>query len=570
VPFYMVMDILRVEQQSSTYSHIIVTTKVSESNNTMKIPPEEPLGGAEPLRQSSTISSEDSQVKSGDVCTVATVRERMLDMFPVDEDELDWLLQGYATYSKSQDRSMMPLSAIVESGNCLIVCDEHIESLHRIEQELVPESSTILQQALNSAFVVSSGEDDDIKEWKFLEAIMSLVGRRGSRCLLDTLYNVVGATQETPQVEASSLIDLVYRLVQASQNLKDGEARSRRSPPKTLVESLTERAKGGIISRAAWIDWVQAIAPQAYQALSTFCHFALFRPSHPFRRNCQPLALPYLEQECAIFQDPCDPISVSLGLLSSNLGGRWKRLFSNDFDGCSFSTFQKSLLGYQGSTLILTQTMKGDIFGFYTACPWKTGNTWFGQEDESFIFGIKPTLQFFYAEGSKPYNMYLNNSTTTRSDILKGLGVGGIAASTPRIHITTTLEQCKAGANDSAYTCGPLLSDGDVFFDMDILEVWTVSSSEEKFVQNVQKGHAQEQIREGRRIQAAQVDRKQFLDDFQTGAYGSSLFKHREESRGKHSFCAHDDGVRGYYVEDHPPTPKEGGTQTITTSEAAS
>jgi hypothetical protein len=351
----------------------------------------------------------------------------------------------------------------------------------------------------------------------------------------------------------------VYRLVQASQTLKDGQARSRQSPPNALVESLAEHAKGCIISRAACLDWVQAIAPQAYQALSTFCHFALFRPSHLFRPTCPPLALPHLEQECAIAQDACDPISLSLGLLSSNSGGRWKRLFSGEFDGCSFATFQKSLLGYQGSTLILTQTTKGDVFGFYTACPWKTGNAWFGQEDESFIFGIKPTLRFYNKEeGGKPYNMYLNNPTTTRPAILKGLGVGGINEATPRIHVTTTLEQCKARAIDSIYTCGPLLSDGDVFFDMDILEVWNVSSSDENFVRNVQKGHAQDQIRERRRVHLAQVDSKQFLDDFQTGSYGNSVFKHREDSRGSHSFCADDDNARAYYVEDCPQMPKAG------------
>jgi hypothetical protein len=35
---------------------------------------------------------------------------------------------------------MMPLSALAESGYSLIEGDEHIESLRRIEQELVTES----------------------------------------------------------------------------------------------------------------------------------------------------------------------------------------------------------------------------------------------------------------------------------------------------------------------------------------------------------------------------------------------------------------------------------------------
>ena len=140
------------------------------------------------------------------------------------------------------------------------------------------------------------------------------------------------------------------------------------------------------------------------------------------------------------------------------------------------------------------------------------------------------------------------------------MAVGGISESTPRLHITTSLEQCKAGAIDSVYTSGPLLSNGDVYFDIDALEAWAVSPSEEHHVKSLQLGQVHATRREEARIKAAQVDRKQFLEDFQSGQFVNSLYQHREQARGRHSFCADDEEGRGYYIDEKTPTPKRDNT----------
>jgi hypothetical protein len=109
---------------------------------------------------------------------------------------------------------------------------------------------------------------------------------------------------------------------------------------------------------------------------------------------------------------------------------------------------------------------------------------------------------------------------------------------------------------DGVYASGPLLSNDEVFFDLDVIEIWAVNASEEEYTKSLQAGTAQSDIREGNRIKMAQVDRKQFLEDFQSGQYSNTLYAHRDQARGRHDFHADENG-RGYFLEDYPPTPKE-------------
>jgi hypothetical protein len=172
----------------------------------------------------------------------------------------------------------------------------------------------------------------------------------------------------------------------------------------------------------------------------------------------------------------------------------------------------------------------------------------------------------FYFVGGKHFNMYLNNPVSPRPGDLTGLAIGGINEKTPRLHITTTLEQCKATSMDGVYGCGPLLSNGELFFDIDVIEVWAVNATEEQYVKSVQAGKAKAEIREGNRIKAAQVDRKQFLEDFQSGIIENPLFLHRDQARGRHSFCADDEG-RGYFIDQKAPSKRELEKQESSTSD---
>lgn len=491
------------------------------------------------------------------------LREAMLDTFPLSGDELDLLLNCYPNFQPGTTTFCTLVAVEGKNGsdddetNARMNASIRMERLAYAEATFLPESPLLLQQAYENAFVVGSGHDDD-NTFKYLEAMSSLIGRRSPKNLIQTIYQVVSSdSAATPTPEG--LVGLVYRLILAAHFLQSGRPKYMRPCPPAWIDSLSQRASSSSsngVSEVEWTSWVNAVIPQVHQALSTFAHCALFGPRHPFRPSNPPLRFPLTDQECALWSDSFQTAPSSIALLSPQLGGKWIREYSSDFDGFSFSTFQQALLGYLGPTVILAQTTAGDSFGFYSSEPWKESRHWFGQEADSFLFGLKPSLQFYGPTGQGKHSMYLHNPVVHSPGHLYGLCIGGVADTSPRLHITPTFELCKAQSLDKAFEVGPLLSDHELYFDVDVIEIWAVNVSEEKYSEAVEKGKAQQEYREGMRIKSAKVDKRQFLEDFQEGIFGTSLFEHRRQCRGRHSFVADDEDGMGYYVENKPHTPK--------------
>jgi hypothetical protein len=544
---------------------------------------------------------------------------RMLDHFPLNEEELKHILEGYSNYVLqtkssfvSEDELFLPTFGSIFSSQLLVSSlsqeeqettetqdgtsnctsssnnngngsDKVKEQLHWAEQEFLPEAGSILQQAISNVFLIGSGNDDSLV-YQYLEAIVTLLGRRGSPALLSLLYQVAErgldnrrsniAVETVPAAE--ELVDLVYRCILALSFIKYQQPSVRRRYPQAWVNSLMQKApetlsEGGSgrrrITMPVWKEWVRSVAPEVDKALSTFCHYAIFGPRYPFRSTNTPLMLPRVlldntapSMASALWTFPYQGVPASMGILSPNLGGPWVRLYSSDLDGCSFRAMQEALLTYHGTTVILIQTTAGDSFGFYSNCPWKESKRWFGQYEanESFLFGLKPSLQYYGPsnDGGKPYYMFLHNPVYANPTDLNGLAIGGINDKTPRLQITTNFENCKAGNMDIVYESGPLLSNGELFFDIDVVEVFAVNCDVERFERALREGRAHAAVREGARLRAAQVDRKQFLEDFQSGQYMNRAFGHREQVRGRHSFVAHDDESSGYFIESKLPTPR--------------
>ncbi len=478
-------------------------------------------------------------------------RDSLLDMFPLSEEELDRCLKCYAKWTADTTFDTL----LQESFMSNEVSGIHMERMRYAEATFLPESSRLLRQAYEDAYVVGNYEDDD-KVCKFLEAVCSLIGRRSARNLLQTIYRVAGPEDASPPRTSEDLAGLVYRFILGAHFLKTGRPQHMRPAPATWIASLAAKGSQDSVSEAEWIDWVNAVAPQVHQSLSTFAHCALFGPDHPFLPTNPALQLPLTDQQCSLWSDTFQTIPSSIALLSPQLGGKWIRQYSSDFDGFSFSTFQHALLRYQGPTVLMIQTTAGDAFGFYAGEAWKESRHWFGKDVDSFLFGLKPSLQYYGPTGSgKPQCMYLYNPAIQRPGHLHGLCVGGVADQSPRLHITTSFEQCKAQSLDAAYDAGPLLANNELYFDIDSIEIWAVNVSDEDYAKALAKGKVREEWKEGARVHAAKVDRRQFLEDFQQGMFGSTLFEHRQQIRGRHSFVADEDESLGYFIEEKPPTP---------------
>lgn len=125
----------------------------------------------------------------------------------------------------------------------------------------------------------------------------------------------------------------------------------------------------------------------------------------------------------------------------------------------------------------------------------------------------------------------------------QGLVVGGTEQD-PRIHITESLERCIAssgGPRDATFEAGALLpGQWDKYFNVDVLEVWGVGG-DNVAKEALDKKEKQADVMGAARRRVQRVDKRQFLDDFQSGFHArgtgsTSLFQHRLDGSVRHDF----------------------------------
>ena len=122
-----------------------------------------------------------------------------------------------------------------------------------------------------------------------------------------------------------------------------------------------------------------------------------------------------------------------------------------------------------------------------------------------------------------------------------GLGVGESRGIGPRLHITESLEGCRALPYDDTFAAGPLLPPffGDSpthSFDVDVMEAWGVGGS-----QRIQRALAARKrdrsFKEASRKRNAEVDKAQFLDHFRSDMVHSKAFAHARHTSGRVDDC---------------------------------
>ena len=258
------------------------------------------------------------------------------------------------------------------------------------------------------------------------------------------------------------------------------------------------------------------------------------------------------------------------------LGSKWTRLYSSvDGDGLSFWNVLKALKGYGGPTVLLLETVPSEAFsvkekkknqgltpptvsgaiGFYTNIAWKESTDLFGSSD-CFLFSIhddelkvfRPTepkgeeidqRSFMYCHPStlNAKSRHATNSTGGSTDgYVHGIGVGG-TANQPRLHLTESLERCRALPYCSLFQTGGLLppkAEEDLYyFDVDAIEVWGVGGLE--LVKEALHMRQQERDHvEATRSRHGMAYKKALVNDFRAGMLGNkTLFSHMDQVVGR-------------------------------------
>jgi len=279
-------------------------------------------------------------------------------------------------------------------------------------------------------------------------------------------------------------------------------------------------------------------------------------------------ALPQLEESSTFFPSRDKEGNDFLGIhpmlqeLSKGdpevLGTKWKRLYSSDHgDGLSFQQSWDALKGYGGPTVMLIGSIPSSkhalsgsntfflrsTLGFYTTSPWIESTNFFGSSD-CFLFAFDEQVNrvkiFRPREGKdkdKRHYMYCHPSfmksrnLSATNGCVHGIGVGG-SPSQPRLHLTETLEGCRAMNYCSLFEPGNLLLgynalDSLYYFDVECLEIWGVGGAswiqDSLDAQQKERGLAQAAMKK-----IHNVDKKQFLDGFRY--LGGKNFEHIEQT----------------------------------------
>lgn len=250
------------------------------------------------------------------------------------------------------------------------------------------------------------------------------------------------------------------------------------------------------------------------------------------------------------------------------LGTSWLRLYSSgEGDGLSFLNLLETLRGYAGPTVLFIGaipsgsmttasskakpeplTNKATTIGFYTTSAWVESNQMTGTT-ESFLFAMNEAEQrvdFFHPRKKGQPVMFCHPSIrypstksqrltpcngaspAKRDGLVHGIGIGGTPCQ-PRLHLTETLEECRALRYCQLFEDGDLMlgngRDSLDYFDVECIEVWAVGG-DEWIDESLQTRELHRSILHATQEKARKVDKSAMLMDMQSGLLRSQLFSH--------------------------------------------
>ena len=97
---------------------------------------------------------------------------------------------------------------------------------------------------------------------------------------------------------------------------------------------------------------------------------------------------------------------------------------------------------------------------------------------DAFMFTLHPVWRRYGRTHEEPKGRMVQylHGTQQKTSKLSGLSIDGVAVDAPRLHITTTLEGCKAVKIGRSFQDGHLLgSEEDLYFDVEEIQLYAVA-----------------------------------------------------------------------------------------------
>jgi len=175
----------------------------------------------------------------------------------------------------------------------------------------------------------------------------------------------------------------------------------------------------------------------------------------------------------------------------------------------SFDAMAKSLIGYEGPTVVVVQDADGNVFGALVSETWRECGVFYGQPN-SVLFSIKPSfsLRRCRTDGTSAGTDHFQYLKIRGRQGHQGIGFGGDEY-TLRLFLDRNFEECRAAKFDLTYDEGPIRpADQPAIFKPNIIECWGLGGEEAAQAQVLE--HADiERMQLNRR----KVDKKKFVEN---------------------------------------------------------
>lgn len=500
-------------------------------------------------------------------------KERLLERFPLTDAELA-LLWPLAVDHGHNART---LPYLLQTRLPLDANPSHA-LLHRVVPVLW--EAVLQQQQQGPVLGFEQPSDPLYQAAQGLETAVTLLGRRSEVALTTALWKgaQLGTNYENTDPTAEQVATWLYALVRAVQTMSLSTAHRHHNnatpttpgtPPASWVASLPTTIT---ITAGQFQQWVANVAPSVPFVLATFAHYLLLgsvaRLSAPWSLPVPPENGTTGDNECLLASIETAAPLVAMGILHNKVV---RSLYTSRQQGLSFHTLRQCLTSHVGATVLLIRTTQAEVLGYYTERPWHVETHVKKRQDDpnrhACLFALQPVWRRWARTTEEPVGcaqwmqrLYGASKTTafSSSSLLvppEGLSIGGVTADAPRLHLTPSLEQCRAVSTGRLFASGPLLGQEEdrYLFDVEEIQLFAVAPTIEALMEGQALGQQSVATKEALRKRLAQVDKRQFVDDlvFLPG----HLFAHRQQTRGRADFVADDDEGRGYYIEQKPPSP---------------
>ena len=398
-------------------------------------------------------------------------------------------------------------------------------------------------------------------ESAFVATVGALCRPSVPRVLFETLFQFAAIRSSQALVDVSLLVVLLSMVVDmaavADEKEGDDNCAARRMAAFALLRAQRPASAAGSadFDLTALVMFVNEWAPSLARCVSSYC-ISLFLPFEKGPSTFVPFVAPSLGDGGSCIVSPRE--LIPLGLYSSQIQGRLRRLYSSNVDGNSFQHILLALTGYNGPTLLLirprlprtaTDWQRAQppvVFGAFSQERWREERRWYGSSS-SFLFSLSPELKLYPARGSETNYQWLN--TRAHSPKQHGLALGGSTdLKTKRLFLPSSLDECFVGASDQTYWPGALVpawalrsgagsgaasgvggSESDCV-DIDAIEVWAVGG-DKQIADALSARGKQRELNADTLQKARQVDRAAFFGSaFDREMFLGKTFSHQKEA----------------------------------------